>query len=151
MTQNLRALAGSLDAHLNDLERRCARMMTALKPTFINACLEVPEPPPIRPLDRYPLDMHMQSITKATPEAARWILLKARREASHSHLKALGEGKSSTQQKTEHACKVETLLKAIFNELHRYEPHIGVIFAVRLHFMSHCAYVVGVTWKRRPV
>ena len=118
MVQNLRVLAASLDAHLNELERRCARMMTALKPTFINACVEIPDAPAHRPLDAYQLEVNMQSITKATPEAARWILLKSRREASQNHLKSLEQGMNLRHRKSEHACRVEELLKSVFKELH---------------------------------
>lgn len=117
MQQSLTKMAETLDYHVTLLEKKCAKLMTLLKPNYTRAFVSaqgasaVPIPPTKKSLLDYPLQLLRQSITEPDIEVSKLLLLRAKRcldQANHD---------GSTKRPSVSRYDNDSILKLVMNEL----------------------------------
>jgi hypothetical protein len=84
MIQSLQTIAISLEQYVANMEKKCARFMTLLKPTYNRCQLTLPPPPNKRPLESFPLDFNRKTMEETSLEMARLLILRSRKAIKQS-------------------------------------------------------------------
>jgi hypothetical protein len=120
MLSFLTKMAETMDFHVKNLEKKCAKLMTMMKPNYTKAyglpnglpC--IPIPPTKKSVSDYPLSLSRPTITEPNIEYARLLILRAKRALDQYYS---SQSENKTWKKGNSAYAVDDLVAAISKEL----------------------------------